>query len=389
MHASEGQGPQWWLRRHPEAIAIPVAVFQVVVCYAAGQDQPDARSFDALAFVLLAGSGLALAARIRFPVLVLAVTAAATILYHALGYPNGPFVLALVIAVFGAIGRGHRLAAWIIAAVGYAGYFVVAGLVGWRHSPPLAGVLGFAAWLIVVLVVADLVRVRRERAFDAAHGRAEEERRRQSEERLRMAQELHDVLAHNISLINVQAGVALHLIDERPEQARIALAAIKDASKDALGELRSVLGILRAPDDEAPRGPAPTLARLDGLVAQAAAAGLAVDLDVDGEPRPLPAPVDLAAFRIVQEALTNVTRHAGTARRATVHVHYDEGDVTVQIDDDGTGVPVRTGASTVGTGSGIQGMRDRAAALGGTLEAGPRASGGFRVLVTLPVKGNP
>jgi signal transduction histidine kinase len=387
--ATEGHGPQSWLRRHPEMVAIPVAVFQVVVCYAAGRNQPEARPFDAWAVVLLAGSGLALAARIRFPVVVLAVTGAATVLYHALGYPNGPFVMALVIAIFGAVGRGHRLAAWIAAAVGYVGYFVVAGLVGWRDSPQLAAAVGFAAWLIVVLVVADLVRVRRERATDAAHSRAEEERRRQSDERLRMAQELHDVLAHNISLINVQAGVALHLIDERPEQARIALAAIKDASKDALGELRSVLGILRAPDDEAPRAPAPSLARLDGLVAQAAAAGLAVELDVDGEPRPLPAPVDLAAFRIVQEALTNVTRHAGTAHRATVHVHYDAGDVTVQIDDDGTGLPVRTGASTVGTGSGIQGMRDRAAALGGTLEAGPRAGGGFRVLATFPVEGNP
>jgi signal transduction histidine kinase len=381
--------PWWWLRRHPALLAIPVAAFQVGVCYVAGRHQPEARSFDALAFVLLAGSGLALAARIRFPVLVFAVTGVATILYRALGYPNGPFVIALVIAIFNAVRQGHRVAAWIGSAVGAVGYFVLDRLIGWHDNPQLAPTLGVAAWLLVVITVADLVRIRRERTVDAARSRAEEVRRRESEERLRVARELHDVLAHNISLINVQAGVALHLIDERPEQARIALAAIKDASKDALGELRSVLGVLRAPDDEAPRAPAPSLTHLDGLVAQAAAAGLTVELAVDGDPRPLPAPVDLAAFRIVQEALTNVTRHAGTAQRATVHVRYDAGGVSVQIDDDGAGVPVRAGASTVGTGSGIRGMRERASALGGTLEAGPRLGGGFRVSATLPVEGPP
>jgi signal transduction histidine kinase len=389
VRASDRPGPQWWLRRHPELLAIPVAAFQLAVCYVAGRHQPKAEPLDALAVVLLVGSGLALAARRRYPVVVLAVTGAATVLYHALGYPNGPFVLALVVAIFGAVRRGHRMAVWIGAAVFYVSYLVLTRLVDRYENPQLGQALGVAAWLLVILVVADLVRVRRERVVDAARSRAEEERRRQSEERLRVARELHDVLAHNISLINVQAGVALHLIDERPEQARTALAAIKDASKDALGELRSVLGVLRAPDDdEAPRAPAPSLARLDGLVAQAAATGLAVELAVDGDPRPLPAPVDLAAFRIVQEALTNVTRHAGTARSAVVHVRYDADDVTVQIDDDGD-APARSGSTTVGTGSGIRGMRERAAALGGTLEAGPRLDGGFRVSATLPLEGVP
>jgi signal transduction histidine kinase len=380
---------RWWLRRHPALLAFPVAAFQLGICYLAGRRQPEARSIDALAVVLLVGSGLALVARRRYPVAVLAVAGVATLLYHALDYPDGPFVLALFIALFGAIQRGHRRAAWIGAVIGYAGYLVLDRLVGRHENPQLAPSLGVAAWLIVVLVVADLVRVQRERSADAARNRAEEQRRRESEERLRIAQELHDVLAHNISLINVQAGVALHLIDERPEQARTALAAIKDASKDALGELRTVLGVLRAPDAEAPRAPAPSLSRLDGLVAQAAAAGLTVELAVDGTPRPLPAPVDLAAFRIVQEALTNVTRHAGTARSAVVHVHYEADDVTVQIDDDGTGASGRPSGALAGTGSGIRGMRERAAALGGSLEAGPRAGGGFRVSATLPADGQP
>jgi signal transduction histidine kinase len=385
VDASDGPAPRWWPRRHPELLAFPVAAFQLGVCYLAGRHQPDARSIDAFAVVLLVGSGLALVARRRHPVAVLAVTGGATLLYHALDYPNGPFVLALAIAIFGAVRYGHRAAAWIGAAVGYVGYFVLDRLVGRQETPQLGPALGVAAWLLVVLVLADLVRMQRERTADAARNRAEEQRRRESEERLRTAQELHDVLAHNISLINVQAGVALHLIDERPEQARIALAAIKDASKDALGELRSVLGVLRAPDDEAPRAPAPSISRLDGLVAQAAAAGIEVELAVDGTPRPLPAPVDLAAYRIVQEALTNVTRHAGTARSAFVHVRYDADDVTVQIDNDGSAPSPRAGDATVGTGSGIRGMRERAASLGGQLEAGPRADGGFRVLATLPV----
>jgi signal transduction histidine kinase len=215
--------------------------------------------------------------------------------------------------------------------------------------------------------------------------RADDERRRRSEERLRVAQELHDVLAHNISLINVQAGVALHLMDEHPEQARTALTAIKQASKEALGELRSVLGVLREADDEAPRSPAPGLARLDGLVAQAAAAGLRVEVVTEGDERPLPAPVDLAAYRIVQEALTNVTKHAGPTA-VHVAVRYAAAGVTVSIDDDGGASPM---ASVPGSGRGLLGMRERSEALGGTFASGPRPAGGYHVAAMLPTERAP
>ncbi|MDQ3947486.1 MAG: sensor histidine kinase, partial [Actinomycetota bacterium] len=234
----------------------------------------------------------------------------------------------------------------------------------------------------VVLALAEVARVRSERAAEAEHARAEQVRRRASEERLQIARELHDVLAHNISLINVQAGVALHLIDERPEQARTALAAIKEASGEALREVRSVLGMLRQVDEAAPRDPAPSLARIDSLVSRAEAAGLAVRVQAEGEPRPLPAGLDLAAFRIVQEALTNVARHAG-ATSATVRVGYGPDALTVEVDDDGRGVG---SPSTVGTGSGIAGMRERAAALGGQFQAGPRPGGGFRVQARFPLR---
>lgn len=168
-------------------------------------------------------------------------------------------------------------------------------------------------------------------------------------------------------------------VDRRP--ARIALTAIKAASKDALGELRSVLGVLRQADEEASRTPTPGLGRLDDLLAQVGAAGLRVTSLVDGQPRSLPTGVDLAAFRIVQEALTNVARHAGPAT-ATITVGYAEHALTLTVDDDGRGPTLN---HTAGSGNGIPGMAERAASLGGHLDAGARPGGGFRVMVRLPL----
>jgi signal transduction histidine kinase len=221
------------------------------------------------------------------------------------------------------------------------------------------------------------VRSRRERLAD-------ERRRAQGEQRLALAQELHDVLAHHISLINVQASVALHLLDEQPDQARPALTHIKAASRDALHELRTALDLLRgATDAGAPRAPAPTLADLDHLVDTVRASGLDVRLErPDQLPAVAPA-VELATYRIVQEALTNVTRHAH-ARHATVRLANagPGGGITVEVVDDGTG---DVGEGDVEPGNGLAGMRERAAALGGTVDAGPRPDGGgFRVRAELP-----
>jgi signal transduction histidine kinase len=234
------------------------------------------------------------------------------------------------------------------------------------------------AWGVAILALSELARVRREQWARERAERAQAARRRADEERLRIARELHDVLAHSISVINVQAGVGLALLDSDPDQARTALTTIKAASKEALGEIRQVLGTLRSPG-EAPRDPAPGLDRLPELVAQAADAGLTVD--IEGEPPPLPPGTDLAAFRIVQEALTNVVRHSG-ARHARVRLAHGGGELRLRIDDDGPA----TGADAGGGGNGLVGMRERAAALGGTIEAGPRADGGFGVLAVLPVR---
>jgi signal transduction histidine kinase len=199
-----------------------------------------------------------------------------------------------------------------------------------------------------------------------------------------MARELHDSLGHYLSLISVQSGVALSLNQELPEQVRTSLATVKQASKEALSELRSVLDILRQDGERAPRSPTATLARLGDLVAQAAAPGLEVRVETEGSVRPLPFGVDLAAYRIVQEALTNVARHAGPAT-ATVRVTYGEDDVTVQVDDDGGGRP--GDPQPPASGKGIAGMRERVAALGGELDAGPRPEGGFRVRARFPLDG--
>jgi signal transduction histidine kinase len=371
-------------RRQPWAdLALPalVGLFTVVGSFGAADNQPDREALDGVAVALLLTGPMALVFRRRYPVPVLGVTLVATLAYIALGYPYGPLFASLAIAFFTTVTQGRRLAAWAFAGAGYLAYLSMGVVVTSEDRPTLAHATGVAAWLLVVLVVAEVARVRGERAAEAEHARQEEVRRRASEERLGIARELHDVLAHNISLINVQAGVALHLMDERPEQARTALVTIKEASGEALREVRSVLGMLRQVDESAPRDPAPGLARIDGLVSRAEAAGLRVRVEVEGAPRPLPAGLDLAAFRIAQEALTNVARHAD-ATTTTVRLTYGRGELTLQVDDDGRG---GAAPSTMGTGSGITGMRERAVALGGQLEAGPRADGGFRVRARLPL----
>jgi signal transduction histidine kinase len=381
QHAWPGR---WHERReHPAWLSVRVAVLQVVFSYLAARHNSGRRDLDALALLLLVAGPVALAWRRRQPVAVLVVNLVTTEAYYLLGYEWGPAFLSLAVAFWTTLSAGHRRAAWLLAAAGYCSYFGLGLTLAREPRPGLAQAVGVAAWLLLILVVAEVARVRGERAAEMARTREEEARRRASEERLRIARELHDVVAHSISLINVQASTALHLIDERPEQARTALAAIKQASKEALGELRSVLDILRQGDERPPRAPAPSLTRLDELVAGVRTAGLEVLTKVEGDARPLPAPVEMAAFRIVQEALTNVRRHAGAAT-ATVLVRYGDRDLTVQVDDDGRGAP---GGGTSGTGNGIAGMRERAAALGGELEAGQRDGGGFRVLAHLPLDG--
>jgi signal transduction histidine kinase len=364
-------------------LAAGLAVFLTVATYFASQQQPARRDFDVGAAILVIVAAGALAVRRRYPVAVMAAVFGTTLLYFVLGYDPGPIWVALIVAYYTAIVQGHRVAAWITAGAGFLIFpwldFVLFDL----PAPSPLQLAALAAWLIVLLGIGEVVRLRRVRAAEAVRIREEEARTRAGEERLRIARELHDALGHHLSLINVQSGVALHLNAELPEQTRSSLSAIKEASKEALTELRSVLDILRQEGERAPRSPTSSLARLDDLVAQAAAAGLEVRTETDGEVRPLPFGVDIAAFRIVQEALTNVARHAGPAT-ASVRLTYRDRDLTVEVDDDGRGTEARPDA---GAGKGIVGMRERVAALGGDLEAGPRPGGGFRVMARIPLDG--
>jgi signal transduction histidine kinase len=314
----------------------------------------------------------------------LAIALCATLLYAVIGYAGGPIYLSLIIALGTVVVAGYRAVGWLAVVVGGALFLWLPAAFGREGTPTPQQALALAAWLLVLLAAAEGLRIRRERAAESRRRHEQEAQLRADEERLRIARELHDVLAHNISLINVQSGVALHLLEQRPEQARTALSAINDASAEALREMRAVLGVMRRVDEPPPRAPVAGLDRLDALVSRSAAAGLEVKVELEGERRPLPAAVDLAAFRIIQESLTNVTRHAH-ATAAIVRLDYHERDLTVQIDDNGRrGSP----SSLSDGGNGIVGMRERATALGGDLEAGPRPGGGFRVRARLPLQEN-
>jgi signal transduction histidine kinase len=332
------------------------------------------------AIVLLSLGPLALLLRRRYPRAVLLGVLAVAALYVGLGYPEGPNYASLAVALISAVIAGERLLAGVALAACWAIALWLPEAVGKAGAPNAFAVVSIAAWLLVLVAVGEGVRVRIERIAEARRARELETRRRASDERLRIARELHDVLAHNISLINVQSGVALHLIDDQPEQARTALQAINEASSNALGEVRSVLGALRGDGEQPPRAPAAGLDGLDELISRTSAGGVEVSLDVRGDRRPLPASVDLAAFRIVQESLTNIVRHS-RATAASVQLTYGDRELTVQVDDDGHGGAAENG------GSGIVGMRERAAALGGRLDAGPGPSGGFRVSAHLPLGG--
>jgi signal transduction histidine kinase len=373
----------WRVLRSPWlSAAALVAVVEFVVVL--GQDatvrenhlQPP---LDATARVLLVVAGGATVLR-RWPLVAWGVALAATVAYLLLGYPGqGPLGLGVMVALYFTVAADRPWRSVVVGAV-TAGSLLAANAVQAGTGSIAGSLIGDVLLAAVPLSIGHIVAGRR--AW-TRRTQEEEAQRRVTEERLRIARELHDVVSHTISTINVQAGVAAHVLDDRPEQAREALLAIKATSKEALRELRAILGVLRDVDDAEPRAPAPGLADLDALVHTAVRAGVPTRVTVSGEPRALPPGVDLVAYRIVQEALTNVVRHAGQAN-VEVQVRYEDGHVAVQVTDDGPG-PEAPPPDGRGSGHGIEGMRERAAAVGGVLEAGPRPVRGFRVHASLPV----
>ena len=331
---------------------------------------------------------LALIGARRFPGPVVALTAIGASLDLIVNEHMGPPYIALAFGIVSAIVRNARVWAWVSIAVAWVATIAVALVIG--DDRFTAGrIAGTTLGILIVVGIAEGIRGRRERA---AEFRRRVSQRRQTEvqaERVRIARELHDVLAHSLSQINVQAGVGLHLMDKQPEKAKEALASIKETSKTALDEVRTVLGVLRAEggaDPNAPLVPEPDLARLPGLVASVTGQGIQVSLDDRLEAEEVPKPVQLALYRIAQESLTNVTRHADGARHATITLERRDGMYRLEVRDDGKAAAQGTPGATASEsgGRGLLGMRERAELLGGHLSAGPAEGGGFEVVAELP-----
>jgi signal transduction histidine kinase len=375
------------MRRSPLAFDITLAVVLAVITVAgsAGEahpsqisDQPPhgvSLATPAVAYLLVAVSALVLIWRRRRPVLVLGVSLGAVLLYTCLGYMSGAAVLNPMFALYAvavAVPTATAIALSVItmvslmAATAAFGPFGTSG--GFVLIPgEVAAALFLGLW---VASRANALRAREEQARHAVDA-----------ERLRIARELHDVVAHTMATINVQASVAAHVIERQPDQAAQALDVIKQASKEGLRELRGILNVLRQADELDERSPAPRLAQLDALVENATRAGLPTSVTVQGQARTLAPTIDLTAYRIVQESLTNALRYAGPTT-ARVTLSYTDADLQVEVLDGGRG---RADGTPEGAGHGIAGMRERAEAVGGTLIAGPRPEGGFRVHARLPV----
>lgn len=362
----------------PVILSLMVMVPPVFVHFVRGEGlrliQWDSWQQAALQLGIALVGPLALIGARRFPgpvVAVVAVAASVDLLLAA--GEDGPPYIAFAFAIGSAIVRGARVWAWIAIAASWAGTLALGLSIGIAWQP--YRVLGVSFGILIIVAIAEGIRTRADR-YAAAMARVNA--RRQSEvqaERVRIARELHDVLAHSLSQINVQAGVGLHLIDKQPAKAADALASIKETSKSALDEVRSVLGILRDGSSDAPLVPEPDLSRLEGLAASVTAQG--VEVTLSNELRGVPKPVQLALYRIVQESLTNVVRHAN-ATSAVVELVETPTAFVATIADNGTGTP-----ETSEGGRGLLGMRERAELLGGTLEAGPSGQG-FTVRASVP-----
>ncbi|MBO0829210.1 MAG: sensor histidine kinase [Streptosporangiales bacterium] len=366
------------------------AAMAVAVCVAiAVASEPHSRAPDVFAYLLGVATAAVLVVRRRCPLGVLLAAAVLLFAYYAARYPGIQPVVPLSVPLYTAAVRGHLR--WC---AGVAGCYVVAAVVvvGFRLHE-IAGLLTVipqdAALLVVVILLGEVVRSRRVRLAEAADRLAEVEAqrdrdaaRRVAEERLHIAREVHDIVGHSVSAIAVHAGLAADVLDDHPDRARESLGVVRAAARDAMAELKATVSLLRADAPGEPPALRHGLAELAALASLAGRPGLEVTTRVVGTPRPLPGVVDLSAFRVVQESLTNVVRHAG-AGHADVTVRYGPDELRVEVADDGHG-PDGVGFAP---GHGIAGMAERVAALGGTFRTGRSEQGGFLVQASLPLDG--
>ena len=371
-----------WPRVADAVLAIVVFLAAVFVATEEPNQDFDIRTFDDLstiAVLIAAVASGALYWRRSRPLVVLGVTLAGSAVSMAIGYPEGGF--AVIFAVYSA-GRYADNDRW-----NYIGLGAAAALVGLGEflDDVVLGELAFGLFVMfLVWYIGRRIRFRGERAEQLEREQAAEARRAVAEERTRIARELHDVVAHRVSLMTVQAGAAKTVAADDPEGALQAMEAVEQAGRQALDELRHLLGVLRPDAEVEVLGPQPGLADVPRLVEQLGEAGLEVSFTIDGAQTDLPARVDLFAYRIVQEALTNVLKHAGSHARTEVRVSTDNHGVEIEVLDNGHGATILPGS-----GHGIVGMRERALLLGGSLDTGPRPGGGFQVVAYLPTGEEP
>jgi len=357
-------------------LALCLAFVGVFGTAAVGSRTSADRPVDGWAFALVLTAAGLLMARRRWTLAALTGVTLATSTYLVAGYPYGPILLSFFVAVYTAARRLPLRTSVPAAVVALA----VLLLHVFGEGNPLGVWLSLipgTAWVVAPFAIGVGVRLGQE---SRAQDRAEVIRQAVYEERMRVAQDVHDVVGHGLAAIKMQADVALHVLSRKPGQAELALKAISTTSAAALEELRATLVVVRQSDDS--RAATPGLAMLGDLEKRMTHAGVRLRILTSGEPRELPPAVDLAAYRVVQEALTNVLRHADS-QAATVRVRYDLDTITVEVTNPGEAVPV----SRIGEGTGIAGMRERAVSLGGTFSAAPSPDGGFRVRAALPIGG--
>lgn len=356
---------------------IAVCVAAVLLVTALAEDHP-ATNLDVLGYALVVASGLALVVRRRAPVPVLAVTGLCAVGYQAVGF-EVPAV-AYLFAVYAAVRSGHRIIT-LAASVALLAALPLAAMASphdWSAGEAFVQARGVLelAWLIAAGAAGEALRQAERRADEAERTREETARLRATEERLHIARELHDSLTHQISIIRVQSGAAVHLARKRGEHVPEALLAIHEAGREATRELRATLETLR--DDV--KTPSHGLDHVPDLVERARGMGLDATLVIEGQRHDVPTAVDQAAYRIVQESLTNTARHAAAAT-ASIRIDYRPGTLAIRVDDDGKAMP----STTPVPGVGLLGMRERVTALGGRLRAEPRGEGGFSVQAEFPV----
>jgi len=375
-------------------VAAAVAALSVVeVASTSAEPLPGDRPADALAYALVIAASISLVWRRRAPIVVLAIVTALLMTFWFRGHAALMSVLGLPTLYAVAAHADHRRRAWWAMATASVALLVVAGVSVLNRPDGFAFLQGLsiAAFLAGAIAAGVLIRNRERifvdterRAATAEADRLAEAERAVIRERSRIAREMHDVVAHAMSVVAVQAAAGREIVHTNPDKAAEVFARIEAVGRESLTELRRMLGVLRETgDDDASLSPQPGISDIAMAVEQSNSIGVSTELIVEGDPRPLAPGIELAAFRIVQEALTNVRKHAGASASATVRISYETDLLVVEVTDDGSGAA--TSLAGVGSGNGLIGMRERVEIYGGRFSSGPRRGGGYTVRATLPV----